>query len=309
MKIITNSSSNTWGLCEQKYCWKYEYGLRPQSKSFPMVVGSMFHEGIDYLLDNGMDEQSLDHAKHNILSIDNWEEDDTDALLYARFMLNRYHERYEMDGDPWVEVVSTEETMGIPLDNDWWLFGKVDGLVRDKDGDLWLLEHKTTYSVDDDFLEKVKLDGQITRYMLMVREVFGEAPDGVIYNVICRPRKYQRKGESTSDYLERNIEEYRTRPKEFIDRQWAYRDTSELNDEITNLNRITEEIDEASNRDFWTRNTGVCYMRQRKCPYTDLCKNGMKPHIISNYNQEPIHQELDLDDCLIPDNCNLPEED
>lgn len=308
MKIITNSACNTWCLCEQRYCWKYEYGLRPNgNNNFPLSVGSKFHEGVDHLLANGSSEQSLDEAKHSILSRDRFEEDEEDALKTARFMLDRYWEYWVEKGNPWVEVVSTEETMGYPFRDDYWYFGKVDGLVRDETGNLWILEHKSTYSIDQNYLSKTKLDGQITKYMLMVREVFGVVPDGVIYNIVCRPRKYQRKGESTDHYLERCTEEYRTSPKSYMARHKAFRNPEDLSRAQDNIDRMIDEIEEARDLDFWVRNTGVCYMRQRKCPYTTICKQGLTPQVLSGFNQDEPHPELELGSALIPDGAEIPQ--
>ena len=307
MKIITNSTANTFNLCEQRYCWNAEYGLRTTNYNFPMEVGSMVHEGLDHLLDKGLTEQHLDEAKHDVLARDKYEEEDEEALMFARFMLDRYFEHYSREPSEWVEVISTEETMGYPLNDEYWYFGKVDGLVRDQDGNIWILEHKSTYSIDSEYLNKVKLDSQITRYMLMVKNVLGIDPDGVIYNVLCRPRKYRRNNEGTKTYLDRNIEEYRTRPKEFMKRQKAFRNPEALDRAKRDLLRVTEEIEEARDRDFWVRNTGVCFLRSRKCPYTELCKRGMRPQVLSRFNV--YHPELDLDNALIPDDASMEDFD
>jgi hypothetical protein len=288
-------------LCEQRYRWRYEYGLIPNQSSYYLSVGSFFHEGVDHLLSEGCTLPALEEAKELLMEKE-VDDNDWEALLTSIWMLERYQEFWDTEGNPWVEVVSTEETMGFPLLNEeLWIFGKVDGLVRDSAGHLWLLEHKTSYSVDREYIEKVELDGQITLYMLLVMEVFGEVPDGVIYNVVCRPRKYRRNDESIEGYLARNLEEWRLTPRSYMDRQIAFRSPESLEELRQQLIHTYYRIKSARDEESWLMNTGVCYLRQRKCPYTRLCKEGMRPDILAMFHQEDPHPELNLDDALVPD--------
>jgi hypothetical protein len=239
-------------------------------------------------------ERSLEEAKWDVLGID-VPEDQIEHLITARFMLDRYYEYYSRREPEWDEVIETEQTIGFKYSDDLALMGKLDGLVR-SDGDIWIVEHKTTYSVDRKYLEKVALDGQITFYMMLVNEVFDIMPKGVIYNVICRPRKYRRKNETIKKYHERAKEEYRAAPKSYMDRQRAFRDPEDLDDLRGELAFIHEQIKTCRNCQLWPKNTGVCYLRGRKCQFTDLCKSGENPSTLMRYEQVGGHSELDFDD-------------
>ncbi len=74
------------------------------------------------------------------------------------------------------------------------------------------------------------------------------------------------------------------------------------------LHHIIRDIDRARDEEFWIRNQDVCYLRERRCPYTRLCKVGMRPQVLMDFDQEDdTHPELDLDNALIPDGEELPE--
>lgn len=59
--------------------------------------------------------------------------------------------------------------------------GRIDGIVKKRDGSLWVLEHKTARSFED--LDKLILDEQCTSYIMLAR-ANGYPVQGVIYNVL-----------------------------------------------------------------------------------------------------------------------------
>tara|TARA_R100000808_G_scaffold25089_2_gene61688 strand:- start:7817 stop:8854 length:1038 start_codon:yes stop_codon:yes gene_type:complete len=69
--------------------------------------------------------------------------------------------------------------------------GKRDGVLEDKDGNIWLLEHKTSsedISPGSNYWKRLSIDTQISKYLL---SLIHEFPDrevmGVIYDVVKKP--------------------------------------------------------------------------------------------------------------------------
>lgn len=300
---VTNSSKSKGLTCPKRYYWRYERGFASDEPSFVMDVGTFFHAGLDHLLAKSgrgvMSEESLEEAKHDVLKISSVEPEQHDAMIMARWLLDRYFEYWSKQPQQWVEVLHTEVTLGFAPTPTTAIMGKLDGLVRDASDRVWILEHKTTYSVDQDYLGKVALDGQITLYMALVERVLGIKPSGVIYNVICRPRKYRRNDEDMTGYLGRCVEDYRITPRNYMDRQKAFRNPRDIDEMIDECVRFAEEVRRWRSNDVWLRNTSICFVRGRTCPYVSLCAHGESPATLLHFKSVDSHRELDLSSAIL----------
>lgn len=103
-----------------------------------------------------------------------------------------------VEGTGFKEVLFTEREFEIPVPgpdglpyrfldargNPWeiWLVGRLDMLVRDWDGKLWVMDHKTSATRLDE--EKLVLDDQMTVYMWAVQQILKEPVAGCYYNVL-----------------------------------------------------------------------------------------------------------------------------
>src|SRR5690606_32440122 len=72
----------------------------------------------------------------------------------------------------------------------WRLAGKIDKIVRLPDGRTAIMEHKTTsdsIASDSDYWARLRLDSQISLYVLAAREL-GYDVQTVLYDVVRKPR-------------------------------------------------------------------------------------------------------------------------
>jgi len=291
--ILTNSSIGTFQFCERKYYWRYRRGLVPRKTNELMAIGTYFHQGMEVLLTD-MTEEGRDRA---IASIDLVAAENSEAAHTGRFLIARYYDHWSTKVPSWVEVIAPEKTILVPAGQGRWVAGKLDGLVADDQSRLWIVEHKTTYAVDADYLEKVELDGQITHYMMLAEAEFGTLPAGVWYNTICRPRIYRRKDEDIFIYLTRAAVEYRSQPLSYVARQRAYRSATTIAEHKETVARVADRIDSAIDVGFWCKNCNTaltCFARGRRCPYTALCTHGETPLVLADFEHAAPHSELDL---------------
>lgn len=136
-------------------------------------------------------------------AIQDWDQKDKDLLesdiLLGRSMLALY-QKWATEVDDFTPL-ATEQEFSLPLKNpdgsDMWVTGvmpsgvryrrrvfidgKMDGVVRDKWGLLWFLEHKTYKSFN---VLKLLNDHQVGIYMWAARRIYGREMAGSIYNIL-----------------------------------------------------------------------------------------------------------------------------
>ena len=76
--------------------------------------------------------------------------------------------------------------------------GKTDGVVK-KDGKFYILEHKTTSSITDVYIDRIDIDAQIALYGWAL-ERLGTPIDGVIYDIIEKPGIKWKVGETDEEF-------------------------------------------------------------------------------------------------------------
>jgi len=84
------------------------------------------------------------------------------------------------------------------------LRGKFDGSFRCHRQKLWLFETKTKSRIDEEGLQDcLPLDIQVMLYLLAQQIIYGEQPEGVLYNVIRRPGQRRRVKEPLVEFFRR----------------------------------------------------------------------------------------------------------
>lgn len=172
--------------------------LEPPLKPQKLRFGTIWHLAMEYLY-SGKDpfqgiEDGIRHELdliHELLAVDpdvhqGVEEDK--LLLYS--MLKSYMEWRNSEADPtddMFKVYSVEERFVVPFNNDtpYYLVAKLDAILEDRSGGLWVLEHKTrskgsSVTVAPD----LQLDMQTGLQLLVCKHAFPDKTvKGVIYNL------------------------------------------------------------------------------------------------------------------------------
>jgi hypothetical protein len=201
------------------------------------------------------------------------------------------------------------------------LRGKVDGLVKMPDSELFILEHKTTSQITGDYLERLPADFQINLYKQAFSRYIGKPIGGVLYNVVQKAALKQSEGETENEFQQRRAEliaksksgqssakqrlpesdeEYRGRLTE------KYRNPSMFHRELLYLSQedaartqqeiweLSQQILAARRHRFWTPNWNSCFfIGSRPCAYWALCRSFGSPLVRENhYMIKPPHEEL-----------------
>jgi len=294
--ILTQSAKSTFQWCERKFYWRYRRGLDTIELNPYMDIGTLYHKGLAELGPDLSNKKAMMEA----LSPEHVPEVSHDHMLIARFMCEEYHHIFSGGNPKWAsalpgKITDLEITIVHKVARGTYLAGKLDGLIRDDEGRLWIIERKSTYSIDANYLGKVELDGQLTYYCMLAYLRYGEMPVGIVYDVGCRPRIHRREHEDLPTYLNRARAAFRATPGAFFARQIAFRREETVLRCLREVKRICREIQGCARARLWVMNDHVCNVRGRECPYQHLCIQGETPQAMAHYKLVEAHCELDLD--------------
>jgi len=287
--ILTNSSMTTYQRCPRAYYYRYVWGLAPKKVSDKITIGKLTHKGLAYL-HQGKD---LNEAINLVFS-----ETSTDASMAVRktvaTMLTQYALKWKDDADT-KQTLAVESVLRRKLDDNWWLAGKLDWVIRDDEG-VWVVECKTTSRIDRDYLAKLPLDNQVTTYYYLASGKWKGEMRGVIYDVVVRPRIYRRSGEDIDTYLERAAAAYLANPTAYFTRQCCFREEWKVDSFLSSALYTAKEIEKrlGEDADAWPQFTWSCFLRGRECPYAQLCSYGENLRTLSAFEiVDPMRELLE----------------
>ena len=182
---VSHSSLKKFRRCKRQYFYSIIEGLEPRLSSAPLKLGSWFHALMEsyYKGEDWEDEHKrLLKAFNNLFK----EERDEygDLPDQAHRMMVSYLWNYRKQEEDW-EILHVEETFTAFFAEDDEFTFKPDLIVRDKttkDGDIWVVDHKTTKSMPSG--EWRLEDLQSTLYPWALREGTDLNVKGFIFNYI-----------------------------------------------------------------------------------------------------------------------------
>ena len=288
--IITHSSKATFRQCRKLYEFKYEHRLRPAQESRALRFGTVIHEAIEELRNNG-----LKSAISMIINTDKLDDFDIET---AAALIAGYEKQYRDCLFVGKELVA-EFGFNLPMIHPDRAVeskmvrcrGKIDAFVKLHDGRLAIRETKTISStIDDRFFRYLLIDSQISDYIIAARKM-GFNVDTVIYDVIRKPtisplkatpiekRKYKSDGalyanqrefdEDAEGWGERLVADIESRPEYYFARHEITRLEFEIDQAKRDAWDTATDILEAQRTGRWYRNPSR--MNCDHCPFFDLC--------------------------------------
>lgn len=184
---FSHTSMSTYRRCRLKYKLGYIDNLDPKP-GIGLIRGSVMHAAVASWYGSKI-EDTAERTKEMIQIASNklseyeqqWDESFEDEWYLIELVLKRYAEwSYANDSDDFEQVLSVEEKFVLELEPGIVITGYIDGLVRDKDDQVWLMEHKFLKQVSRKALD---LDAQISMYLYAAHKM-GWNPKGVFYNMV-----------------------------------------------------------------------------------------------------------------------------
>jgi len=313
-EILTHSSMQAWRDCRRKFYFSYILGIRKDRTESYFRFGGNFHNGLDLRAQGFSQNYAIQESTASYGDIPAWCNDEETELEWwverekVANLLAGYFWRWQNDD---IEIIETEQTFSLPIINQsnneqsqhFRTAGKIDKIVRLRDGRIALMEHKTTSdSIDDNsvYWDRLRIDSQISHYMLNARKM-GHELDTILYDVIRKPTikpkkltKSQQKifasqkvwfgvrfdyaevpqRETPEMYGARLLADIQERPNHYFARREIPRTANDMEEYADELWGISEDIQQAKESGRWYRNTRQCNL-MGKCPYADLCFQGV----------------------------------
>jgi RecB family exonuclease len=185
MKIDFRGSEVTDYLrCRKRYEYAWIQNLEPKQRNEKLTIGSAIHKFLELWYSEHRALEAIDamvqYIYDNTRDMDQTEADDLCEL--ARNICVNYVQYYGMDHN-WT-VKGVELPFSVQLNSEINYIGTIDLLVEDEDGKLWIVDHKTTASIDI-YDKNSDMDRQISRYWASL-EKLGYRIEGFIYNIILK---------------------------------------------------------------------------------------------------------------------------
>jgi RecB family exonuclease len=307
---FTQSGLNCWMTCPEMF--KLSYGLGYQTKGFsiPLEFGTLIHNILEYtytdyskyyirgegkLFDphaavlkytQDCDEAwRKEHPRATADMLQQWET----LVGWAIALLPVYVEFWKKDLSEvrWY-ALEQEFCEKFPVDGlpyDVYLRGKIDGIYSHKGGDIWIMDTKTKYLIDDNkILDLLPTDLQMNLYAWAANRLYATFNiKGVMHNTIQRPRLRLKKNETPAELASRVRQHVTECPEEYFRRFELVlnpADVVKVEDNAANIIRTMHAWMEGD-IPHW-RATSACENKYGTCSFLPICSCGD----FSNYQQK-----------------------
>lgn len=282
METLTHSRIMARQQCPMKEHLHYVERLRPCEIQWSLTIGTAWHRGIEELAKGASEDEAVRAGLAALDWIRPANEEEQYKLdlerarveVMIRFAVRRFRPR---------KTVAVEKEFLLPIVNPatrrksrkFALGGKVDAIVEDEDGELWILENKTVGTSLEQFRGSYGLSHQLTTYVYAVSRMLERPVAGVIVRAIVKSRaEPKKKGgeivESWDEYKARLLEMYETESEKYLSEDVVLRSTEQIEQFERELWLETQER-------LWQEKTGIIRHNTANCslyggcPFRPLC--------------------------------------
>ena len=197
----------------------------------------------------------------------------------AREMFFYYYKELSEHLNRWT-LVQAEKPFCVPLDpenSDIFYSGRIDKVIEDETGDIWLLEHKTStlYSkaagFRNDFVQSFSPNSQVEGYMYAIRflQSQGDLPKDKTFRGVYVDASLVHK---TSFHFKRIPVYY----DDNLVAEWL--------DDVLHWHR---SFTDSQKRDSFPRAPNNCFNKYSQCSYLHLCRTHPSMQSFSNMDEPP----------------------
>lgn len=288
---ITQSMLSAFTRCRIEFLIKLNRYKR-KDKSRKTGFGSMFHELLDKTYALYKKCNNLPDAEMISLWIETYFEENPDHVmnrneeeldyqrLFAEILMKYYLRYYELDFTEG-KILYLEQEFAIKFHNAI-CRGKVDGIVSDISGGLWLLEHKTRKRIYEmELKQMLNFDFQSLFYITMMEKAIRQGILGVKYNLVRNPGHSRKSGESWKGFEKRFSREVSKDLPHFFKRMPQYFASSDKTIFRRELMHRLDDVQFFLDNFNLYKNENSC-LRQYACDHLTACSEGK----LINYKQE-----------------------
>jgi hypothetical protein len=237
--------------CQKYWMWRYVRKLVPKYPATSLTYGKAIHETLaKFFQDKTINLETtftecLTSYKDEFADITHFDEKLADGIA----VLTRFKDSFIFAS--W-EPVEIEQSYSTVI-GDVRFTGRMDLVIRDYNGLIYIVDHKTTKWSIPPLCQTLSVSDQATGYLMLwnANHPHHQQAYGVIYNIL---RKYK------------SVIECKTHPV-----LKTSEDETRFKKEAGYV--LREIMHKLSDPDAcFPMNTGSCYLYNQPCPYLDLCK-------------------------------------
>lgn len=252
--------------CMRMFMYEYIFGWKSSRPNNHLIFGEAWHKAMEHLLMNGYSDLEVIRAYDKFLA--RYRKDfpeDTDAEFAPKTpaaaisALSKYVEHFKDDPDNY-RVLYTETSGVVSLAEDVHMYFKMDSILRDKDGMIFSMEHKTGSQLSDKWKEKWLLSTQVGTYthvmycMYPIEQVKGVRVSGTFFYK-SKPPVFER------------VPIWKTKNQMQV---WLYNTLWWIDELDTQFDLLSEQDDNDEVLTCFPMNTESC-TKYFGCPYLDFC--------------------------------------
>lgn len=266
--MYSPSQLDRWMTCPQSWKWAYVEGLeRKGFKGIPRPVGSAIHLGIQRRWEGVATPQAVDEAlayyeKEWQTTKKEMTPEDYDKVEQGKWQVWAGVGQYPMRAD-WVvnmEAFSSEEEIVVDMGRGRGLKCFLDRLVQTAGG-VWVWDLKTTGWAPELVLKQMKIRQQFKAYVLVAEKKLGVRPQGVVVDLISKPRVYVRKDGTVDEG--KVVAKFHQEPFHVGD--------EDVEDFTRRFHWIVDQMEEMEAAGWAPKNDASCLQFNRPCDYWELC--------------------------------------
>lgn len=245
----------------------------------PLRFGTLVHVGLERWWQTVDLGAALDAMRASDRQIDPFELAKAEALLVG------YDARWR---DEPLEVLAVEQEFRVPLrnpktgaaSNTFVVGGKIDAIVRDATGRVFVVEHKTSaesLAPESDYWKRLRLDAQISTYIAAAQSLGFDAI-GCLYDVIGKPgikplgvNQRRKVAETPAEYGARVLEDIEKDVGGYYARAVIVRLERDQDDAAADLWATARAMREAELLERYPRHVESCIEFGRSCDYWPVC--------------------------------------
>ena len=268
-----SSKISTFQTCPRKYFFTYVLGLGWSTPNHDLVFGSAWHEAMERLLklywanDKSYDEAFIKEALKAFTECYRQDFDELTDLEYdknpgrAEIALQQYIKKYADDD---FNVLGIEQYFKIFLSNEHLLVGKLDAIIENANGDVEVLEHKTTKWTATVWAEQWSNKIQINNYSLIAYVLY-EKYKGIIIN---GAKFFPKNNDFQRVYIRKGVHAL----EDALTNVTYWMDLIRMNFQL-----LAESDPNSNSLKAFPKNGESCIKYNRTCPFKAFCDDCYNP--------------------------------
>jgi len=292
MLEVSNNSASIARACWMKYKFYRIDQLRPIHKDRALTLGQVVHKAFEQIYEGVPLQDILQRITDSYdaqLKLC-FPEDKEDLIIdkaTALGMVEYYPEEFHVFQDN-----KSEREFSVPLCRGVRLVGRIDGDVRFSNA-RWIRELKTTGTDLKQFKKRCDVSYQGSGYKFALEKETGVNYEGVMYDIIRKPRLYKRVNDNAEEFAKRIYADYAStrldvaKKKSYFERHYSYRNSYQMECFERDMVKLAKEIRIRTRKNDWLRNPDSCMLYNRLCEYHPICWiRKIPPEVIAqNYIQ------------------------